>query len=267
MARLDGKVAFITGAARGQGRSHALTLAREGADVAICDVVGQMKTVPYPLATGEDLEETARMVEELGRRCVCMQADVRSSEEMRAVADRAVGELGRIDILCANAGISTYAKSWELTDEQWDEVIGVNLTGAWKSCRAVIPYMISGGGGAIVMTSSVAGLKGLPGLAHYAAAKHGVVGLMRSLAYELAEHNVRVNSIHPTGVNTPMVDNEVMGPLVDEHREYALGGVNLMGNVLTEPQDVSNAVLWLVSDEARYVTGVALPIDAGALVK
>ena len=233
----------------------------------VCDIAAPLDTVPYPMATPEDLEETASMVRKLGRRCLSIQADVRESGQMQRVVERTTDELGRTSILCANAGVATYEKSWKLSDEQWEEVIGVNLTGAWKSCRAVIPGMIEGGGGAIVLTSSLAGLKGLPGLSHYAAAKHGVVGLMRSLAYELAEHGIRVNSVHPTGVDTPMVAPAVMEPLVAEHPEYALGGRNLMGNVLIDPQDVSDAVLWLVSDAARRVTGVALPVDAGAMIR
>ena len=210
VGRLYGKVALITGGARGQGRSHALAFAREGADVVICDVVEQLPTAPYPLAAEEDLIETATMVEDLDRRCVAIKADVRDGEQMQGVVERVVEEFGRVDILLANAGIESFGKAWELTDEQWDEMIGVNLTGVWQSCKFVVPHMIERRRGVILMTSSIAGLKGLANEAHYCAAKHGVVGLMRSLAIELAPYNVRVNAIHPSSVDTPIIKNQAM---------------------------------------------------------
>lgn len=267
MGKLDGKVAVITGGARGQGRSHAVTLAREGADIVICDIAAQIDTVPYPMATLEDLEETKRMVEDLDRRCVAVRADVRDGAQMQAVAERAMSEFGRIDILLANAGIAGFASggSWELTDEQWRDMIDTNLTGVWQSCKAVIPHMIDGGrGGSIVITSSTAGLKGFAGTGHYVAAKHGVVGLMRTLAIELAPHNIRVNTVHPTGVNTPMVVNEAMAQLLADNPSAIS---NLLPVELLEPVDISNAILWLVSDDARYVTGVTLPVDAGFTIQ
>ncbi|HMQ34709.1 MAG TPA: mycofactocin-coupled SDR family oxidoreductase [Chloroflexaceae bacterium] len=275
MGMLDGKVALITGGARGQGRAHALAMAREGADLALCDLAAQLPSVPYPMATPADLAETARMVEGLGRRCVALTADVRSGEQMRAVAERCVGELGRLDILVANAGIESYGRAWELGDDQWDELVGVCLTGVWQSCKAAIPHMLGGGRGAIVITSSVAGLKGLANDAHYSAAKHGVVGLMRSLALELAPYSIRVNSVHPSSVNTPIIRNQATYTLFSGGRADAteaevlpaFRALNLLPIPWMEPEDIAAAVLWLVSDEARYVTGVALPVDAGLLVK
>lgn len=275
MTRLDGKVALITGGARGQGRSHALTLAREGADIVVCDVADQLPTAPYPLASAGDLTETARLVENLERRCVAVQADVRDGAQMRRVVERGLGEFGRIDILLANAGIESFGKAWELTEEQWEEMISVNLTGAWQSAKAVIPHMIEHGRGVILMTSSVAGMKGLLHEAHYGAAKYGMVGLMRTLANELAPHGIRVNTVHPSSVDTPIIKNQAMYTLFSggdpdatlEDVESAFRGLNLLDIPWMQPEDISNAVLWLASDEARYVTGVALPVDAGLLVK
>ena len=210
MGKLDGKVAFITGGARGQGRSHALTFAREGADIVVCDIAEGLPTVPYPLASAEDLADTVKMVEDLDRRCLAVQADVRESEQMREVAERAIVEFGHVDILLANAGIESFGWAQDLTDEQWDEMVAVNLTGAWKSCKAVIPHMIERHTGVIVITSSIAGLKGLANQAHYCAAKHGVVGLMRGLAIELAPYRIRVNTVHPSSVDTPIIKNQAM---------------------------------------------------------
>lgn len=275
MGKLDGKVALITGGARGQGRSHALTFAREGAKIVICDVAEQIPTAPYPLASVEELHETARMVEETGGRCVAVQADVRDSGQMKQAAERAISEFGRIDILLANAGIESFGPSWELTDEQWDEMLDVNLTGAFKSCRAVIPHMIERKAGVILITSSVAGLRGLSNQAHYCAAKHGVVGLMRSLALELAPHGIRVNTVHPSSVDTPIIKNQAMYTLFSggdpnatlEDVTPAFRELNLQDVPWMEPGDISNAMLWLASDEARYVTGTALPVDAGLMAK
>jgi SDR family mycofactocin-dependent oxidoreductase len=266
--RLEGKVALVSGAARGQGRSHALRLAQEGADVIAFDVCTQLATVPYPLATPDDLKETVRQVEELDRRIVAREADVRDSGALTALVAEGVAELGRLDIVCANAGIATFAENaWSITDEAWDEMIAVNLTGVWRTVKAAIPAMIDGGaGGSIVITSSTAGVKGMAGIGHYVAAKHGVVGLMRTLANELAPHSIRVNTVHPTGVNTPMVVNDFMAEF--------LAGADMSANLqnalpveMVEAVDISNAIVWLSSDEARYVTGVSLPVDAGFLQK
>jgi SDR family mycofactocin-dependent oxidoreductase len=275
MGRLDGKVAFITGGARGQGRSHALTFAREGAEIAICDIVEQLPTVPYPLASANELAETARMVGESGRRCLALETDVRDGAGMREAIEQTVSELGKVDVLVANAGIESFGKSWELSDEQWEEMVSVNLTGVWKSCRAVIPPMIERRSGVILMTSSIAGLRGLSNQAHYCAAKHGVVGLMRSLALELAPHGIRVNTVHPSAVDTPIIKNQAMYTLFGggdpnttlEDATPAFRELNLLDTPWLEPQDLSNAMLWLASDEARYVTGVALPVDAGLMAK
>nr|PZN59553.1 MAG: SDR family mycofactocin-dependent oxidoreductase [Sphaerobacter thermophilus] len=271
MGKLDGKVAVITGGARGQGRSHAVTLAREGADIVICDIAAPLTYPKYPAATPDDLEETKRLVEDLDRRCLAIQADVRDLKQMEMVAERAMSEFGRIDILLANAGIHSYARNtWEMPEEQWDEMIEVNLTGVWKTCRAVIPHMIAGGrGGTIVITSSINGLKGSPSWSHYVAAKHGVVGLMRSLASELAPHNIRVHTVHPTGVNTPMgAGAPEMFEQLNEWWPNAMQSLtNLLDVQMVEPEDISNAILWLVSDDARYVTGTTQLVDAGLMVK
>ncbi|GAA3247466.1 mycofactocin-coupled SDR family oxidoreductase [Pseudonocardia petroleophila] len=266
--RLEGKVALVSGAARGQGRSHAVRLAQEGADVIAFDVCSQLGTVPYPLATPDDLAETVRQVEELDRRIVAREADVRDSGALTALVAEGVGELGRLDVVCANAGIATFAENaWSITDEAWDEMIAVNLTGVWRTVQAAIPTMIDGGdGGSIVITSSTAGIKGMAGIAHYAAAKHGVVGLMRTLAIELAPHSIRVNTVHPTGVNTPMVVNDFTAQFLATD-DGAANIQNLLPVEMVEAVDISNAVVWLASDEARYVTGVSLPVDAGFLQK
>lgn len=275
MGKLDGRVALITGGARGQGRSHALTLAREGASIVVCDIASQMETVPYPMATADQLNETVRLVEDLDQRCVAVQADVRDEQQMQAVAERALTEFGQIDILLANAGIASFAPAWEMTRQMWQEMIDVNLTGVWQSCKAVIPHMIERGqGGAIVLTSSTAGLAPFGNLAHYTAAKHGVVGLMRVLAIELAPHMIRVNTVNPTTVNTDMIHNQAIydlftgkeGATLEEARP-AYQGLNALPIPWVEPQDISNAILWLVSDEARYVTGITVPVDAGFLIK
>ena len=268
MGKLDGKVAVITGGARGQGRAHAVTLARHGAQIVVCDIAAPLDFIGYPPATQADLDETARQVEDLDRRCVAVKADVRSGEQMRAVAERAMSEFGRIDILCANAGICDFEFSWEMPEAQWQQTIDINLKGVWQSCKAVIPHMIEGGrGGAIVITSSVAGLKGLQGLTHYASTKHAVVGLMRTLAVELAPHSIRVNTVHPTGVNTMMGANPDMARIVERFPLLIQGSTNLLPIPMVEPEDISNVIAWLVSDEARYVTGVTLPVDAGATTK
>jgi SDR family mycofactocin-dependent oxidoreductase len=273
MGRVDGKVAFITGGARGQGRAHAVRLAEEGADIIAIDLCDQIGTVDYPMSTKADLAETARLVEELDRRIMTRQADVRDVGQLEAAVQAGLDEFGKIDIAIANAGILSSAPAWELSVEEWQDMIDINLTGAWKTARAVIPSMIERGeGGAIVLTSSNAGLIAFPNLAHYTSAKHGVTGLMKTLAVELAPHMIRVNSVHPTTVDTPMVDNPqsyelLMGGMKGATRadaEETMKSLNALPIPWVEPIDVSNAVLWLVSDEARYVTGMPLQVDAGA---
>jgi SDR family mycofactocin-dependent oxidoreductase len=273
---LDGKVAFVTGAARGQGRSHALRLAEEGAEIVACDICEQIDTVEYPLASEDDLNETARLVEDLDRRIVARKADVRDGGQLKVVVEEGISEFGKIDIVCANAGIATYGPSWELTEEAWQDMIDTNLTGVWETCKAVIPHMIERGeGGSIILTSSTAGIMGLANIGHYTAAKHGVVGLMKVLANELAPHMIRVNSIHPTGVDTPMVQNEATYRLflpdvenpTREDAAQAFQTLNSLPIPWVEARDISNAVLWLASDEARYVTGQQLKVDAGSTEK
>jgi len=264
--RLEGKVAFITGAARGQGRSHAIRLAQEGADIIAVDICKQIATVPYPMATPEDLEATVKAVEELDRRIFAREADVRDEGGLKAAFDEGVAELGPVDIVLANAGIAPM--SMHEDHDAWQDVIEVNLTGVFNTVETATPSMIKrGNGGAIVLTSSTAGINGIGGPTRgglgYTAAKHGVVGLMRSYANVLAPHNIRVNSVHPTGVNTPMVVNDVMQEFLQADPSMGQAMANALPVDMIEPVDVSNAILWLVSDEARYITGVALPVDAG----
>lgn len=272
MGRLDKKVAFITGAARGQGRSHALRLAEEGASIIAVDVCGPVQTVPYATATEADLAETVKLVEAKDRRILARKADVRDLASLQKVVDEGIREFGGIDIVSANAGIFSFGPAWELTEEQWQHMLDVNLTGVWKTCKAVIPSMIKRGrGGSIVLTSSTAGLIAYGNSAHYVAAKHGVTGLMRTLAIELAPHNIRVNSIHPTTVKTDMILNEATYKLflpgtkdpTEKDAAAAFTGMNALKIPWVDPVDISNALLFLASDEGRYVTGTTQVIDAG----
>lgn len=275
--RLEGKVAFVTGAARGQGRSHAVRLAQEGADIIAIDVCKQIDGVPFPMSTPEDLAETVSMVKALDRRIVATETDVREFDAMKAAVDAGVEQLGRLDIVVANAGIGNTGNPMSEMDEKtWHDMLDVNLTGVWLSAKAAIPHLVEGGrGGSIVLTSSVGGLKALPNIGHYVAAKHGVVGVMRTLAVELAQHNVRVNSVHPTQVNTPMVMNDstfrMFRPDLENPTAEDIAPLSQMMHTLpvawVEPEDVSNAVLFLASDESRYITGVPLPVDAGSMLK
>jgi (+)-trans-carveol dehydrogenase len=276
MGRVEGKVAFITGAARGQGRSHAIRLAEEGADIIAVDIASQVDSVPYPMSTPEDLAETVKQVEALDRRIVATQADVRDYQTLKQALDNGVAELGRLDIVCANAGIVSFGVSHELPEETWQDMIDINLTGVWHTCKAATQHLIDGGqGGSIIITSSLAGLMALGNLAHYNSAKHGLVGLMRTLANELAPHFIRVNSLHPTSVDTEMIQNDATYKLFrpdleNPTREDALdafGMANLLPIPWVEARDISNAVLFLASDEGRYITGVTLPVDAGGLIK
>jgi SDR family mycofactocin-dependent oxidoreductase len=277
MGRCDGKVALVTGAARGQGRSHAVKLASEGADIIAIDLAAPIASVQhYPPATMDDLAQTERMVEEHDRRILARQADVRDLSAMEAVVAEGLAEFGHIDIVVANAGITTTGRAWEIEPAAWQEMIDINLTGVWHTVRPVIPAMIEAGrGGAIVMTSSTAGTMGLPGLVHYVAAKHGVVGIMRGLANELAEHSIRVNTVNPTNVGTDMILNQ---PTYDwfrpdlesptkEDAKQGFKSFNLLPVPWVEPEDVSNAILYLVSDDGRYMTGQTFNIDCGASTK
>ena len=276
--RMEGKVAFVTGAARGQGRSHAVRLAQEGADIVAVDICEDIGTVTpyYPLATEAELAETVAAVEFLDRRIVARKADVRDLAGLQAAFDEGLAEFGHVDTVVANAGIATYGKAWELTGEQWKDMIDVNLTGVFHTAKVAIPSMIEADrGGSILFTSSIGGLKGIQHVAHYVAAKHGIVGLMRTLSNELGPHRIRVNTIHPTNVDTIMIQNPgtyaMFSPGDPEpSQEKAMPGflsLNTLPVPWVEPVDISNAVLFLASDEARYVTGVAFPVDAGAFVK
>ena len=267
MGRLDGKVAFITGAARGQGRAHSVRLASEGADIIAVDICAGFTTVKLHPATPQDLEETARLVEKEGRRVVARPADVRDLDGLQAVVDEGVAELGRLDVVVANAGVLNTGWTWELTAEQWREVIDVNLTGAFNTAKVAIPTMIrQGQGGSIIMTSSVAGLYGQPFTAPYTASKHGVVGLARCLANELAEHSIRVNTIHPTGVETEMDHVPDLFELI-QSRAATLGPVfrNALPDEVMQPEDIAGVVAFLASDESKDMTGGQIRIDCGKL--
>jgi SDR family mycofactocin-dependent oxidoreductase len=283
MGLLDGKVAVISGAARGQGRAHAVRLAREGADIIAMDICADIDTVHYPLASPEDLDETVRQIERLGRRVLATQTDVRSATAVAAAIDRGLEELGRLDIVLANAGIAMYDAADVMSEQSWRDMIDTNLTGVWTVCRASLPHLIEGGrGGAMVLVSSVAAHMGMLNLGHYSAAKAGVVGLMRSLAVELAPHMIRVNTIHPTSVNTGMIINEATydllvegaGPAANDGAANApadvveaFKGINAMPVAWAEPEDISEAVVFLVADSGRYVSGTQLSVDAGAAAK
>ncbi|MBM7369001.1 mycofactocin-coupled SDR family oxidoreductase [Gordonia hydrophobica] len=277
MGQLDNKVALVTGAARGQGRSHAIRLAEEGADIIAIDLCAKVDTTEYRGSTVEELDETARYVEKAGQRAVTAVADVRDLGAMEKAVAAGIAELGRLDIVVANAGIFSSAPLHELTEHQWDEMIDINLSGVWKTMRATVPHLIDQGeGGSIILISSTGGLQGFPNFAHYVAAKHGVTGLARTASNELGAHRIRCNSIHPTSVLTDMIDHEAMyrlfrpdleSPTHDDFREACQSGMNVLPTPWLEPSDISNAVLWLASDASRYVTGIALPVDAGAMSK
>jgi SDR family mycofactocin-dependent oxidoreductase len=262
--RFTGKVAFITGAARGQGRAEAERLAAEGADIIAVDVCGQLATTQYSGATPEDLDETVALVEKLGRRIVARQVDIRDFEALSTALNDGVSELGRLDVVIANAGMTTAARVWEIDAEHWRESIDVNLTGAFHTAKAAVPIMLEqGSGGSIVFTSSVAGLRGLPFLGSYVAAKHGLVGLAKTLANELAECRIRVNTVHPHGVATDLTVPELF-PQVQEFapdlEALFIGG---LPDQMSSVHDIAAAVAWLASDEARHVTGIQLPVDLG----
>ena len=275
--RVEGKVAFITGAARGQGRSHAIRLAQEGADIIAVDLAAQVDSVPYPLATPDDLAGTVKEVEALDRRIIAAQADVRDYGALKKALDDGVAELGRLDIVSANAGVASFGRAEELPEQTWQDVIDTNLTGIWHAAKAAIPHLRAAGGGSIILTSSVLGLRASGNTGHYVAAKHGVVGLMRTLALELAPDMIRVNSVLPTTVDTDMIHNAGMyalfAPDLDEKDRTKervterFQAPHALPIPWVEPVDISNAVLWLASDESRYVTGVTLPVDGGFLVK
>jgi SDR family mycofactocin-dependent oxidoreductase len=270
--RVKGKVAFVTGAARGQGRAHAVRLAAEGADIIAIDLCGPIGTVPYALASEADLKETARQVEAFGRKIVASRADVRDYSALEAAVSQGVTKLGRLDIAVANAGILSAAPTDALPEQSWQDMIDVNLTGVYHAAKAAIPHIRAGGeGGSIVLTSSALGIRAMPNLPHYVAAKTGVIGLMRAMALELAADKIRVNTVNPSIADTLMVQNEAVHKLFVPHienptREQAaevFATLNPMPTPWVDAEDVANAVLFLVSDEARFVTGLEVKIDAG----
>jgi SDR family mycofactocin-dependent oxidoreductase len=275
MGVLDGKVAFISGGARGQGRSHAVRLAQEGADIITFDICAPLDTVAYAQATEEDLVETVKHVESLDRRIVAKKADVRDQEAVSAVLEEGIAEFGRVDIVLANAGIMPIIGEKAAKRQAWHDAIDIMLTGVLHTCEAAIPRLVEqGDGGSIVITSSTAGLKAPmrvldvknDGLLGYIAAKHGVIGLMRSYANSLGPYGIRCNTIHPTGVNTGMVANPEFYALAEKQPSLMEAMHNTLPVPLIEPIDISNAIVYLVSDAGRYVTGITMPVDAGAMV-
>src|SRR6195952_3422673 len=278
MGRLEGKVAFITGAARGQGRAHAVRLAQEGADIIAIDACKKIETVDLIAAsTPEDLAETADLVKGHDRRIVTAEVDVRDYDALKAAVDSGVEQLGGLDIIVANAGIGNGGQTLDKTSEtDWTAMIDINLAGVWKTVKAGVPHILAGGkGGSIILTSSVGGLKAYPHTGHYVAAKHGVIGLMRTFAVELGAQNIRVHSVHPTHVSTQMLHNEgtfkMFRPDLENPGADDMAPICQMFHTLpipwVDPIDISNAVLFFSSDEGRYLTGVTLPIDAGSCLK
>jgi (+)-trans-carveol dehydrogenase len=276
--RVEGKVAFITGAARGQGRAHAVRLAQEGADIIAVDICKKIDTVDVIAAsTPEDLAETADLVKGHNRRIFTAEVDVRDYDALKAAVDTGVEQLGRLDIIVANAGIGNGGQTLDKTSEaDWTAMIDINLSGVWKTVKAGVPHILAGGrGGSIILTSSVGGLKAYPHCGHYVAAKHGVVGLMRTFAVELGAQNVRVNSVHPTNVNTPLfMNDDTMKLFRPDLENPGPDDMKVVGQLMhtlpigwVEPEDIANAVLFLASDESRYITGVTLPIDGGSCLK
>ena len=278
MGSLDGRVAFVTGAARGQGRAYAVRLAREGADVVVSDACAAVSdSVPYAAATPEDLAETARLVEAEGRKALSAVVDIRDDAAVKALVADAVEQFGRLDVLVANAGVLSWGRLWELTDEQWNSVIDTNLTGTWRTLRAVIPAMIeSGNGGSIVIVSSSAGIKATPGNGHYAASKHGLTALTNTLAIELGEYGIRVNSIHPYSIETPMITNQAMLEVLGKHHSYLhsfppmpyqppnQGGAGDR-SVFMSPGEAAEVVVWLAGDNSGVLSGSQIVLDRGVM--
>ncbi|MEZ5383335.1 MAG: mycofactocin-coupled SDR family oxidoreductase [Microthrixaceae bacterium] len=273
--RFDGQVVFITGAARGQGREEAVRFAAEGARIIGVDLADQLGSIPYPMATPEDLATTVALVEAAGGAMVARAADVRDLAALQGAVDEGLDRFGRLDVVVANAGVYAPAGFLDLSEAAWDETVGTNLTGVFKTVRAAAPAMIEADrGGSVVITSSIAGLRGLYASAPYVASKHGVTGLMKTLALELAPHRIRVNTVHPSSVRTPMIDNDYFPAMIRgdlDHPSFEdtaefLGSQQALDFPWLEPSDVANAVLWLCSAEARGITGVALPVDAGNLL-
>lgn len=273
MGRMDGKVAFITGAGRGQGHAHAVRLAEEGADIIALDVLEDLKGFTYPMASMADRDETVALVQSLGRRIIFEKADIRDLPRLHEVVRAGIAEFGHIDVVVANAGAASPAVSYEMSEESFTETIDMFLTSTWRTVRAVAPHMIKARrGGSIIMISSTSGLIGVANMAHYVAAKHGVIGLMKACAIELGPFSIRVNAIAPSNVNTPMLHSPAVREVwtgnaaaTDEEVMPVMAGMHILDVPWVEPVDISHAVLWLASDEARYVTGSTIPVDAGAL--
>lgn len=274
---LHGRVALITGGARGQGRAHALALADAGADIVLIDACAPIATAEYPMPTPDDLERTAKDIEQLDRRVIARQVDIRDQAGLDAVVTEALGTFGGIDIVCANASIVSIGRTWEITDEQWQQTLDVDLTGTWRTVKAVVPSMIErGNGGSIIMTASVAGTQGMPNLGAYVAAKHGVMGLMKTMANELGQYSIRVNAVQPGVIRTPIVEDnnallrlfrpDLESPTMAD-AEAGFQSINSLPVAWLEPDEVSGAVLFLASDAARHITGITIPVDAGCINK
>ena len=278
MGDLEGRVAFVTGAARGQGRAYAVRLAQEGADVIISDICAPVsQTIPYPGATPDDLAETVRLIEAEGRKVLARQVDIRDDAAVRTLVADGIEQFGRLDILVANAGVLSWGRLWELTDEQWNSVIDVNLTGTWRTLRAVIPAMIeAGNGGSIIIVSSAGGLKATPGNGHYAASKHGLTSLTNTLALELGEYSIRVNSIHPYSIATPMITNDAMMSILAAHPSYLNSfaampyqpptkGSRAKRNDFMSAEEAAEVVVWLAGDNSSVLSGSQISIDRGVM--
>lgn len=274
---LAGRVALVTGAARGQGRAHAVRLAAEGADVIALDLCGSASpSIAYPPATADELAETARAVKSTGRDVLTREVDIRDLTALQQVVADGVAELGRLDIVVANAGVLSWNRLWEMSEEQWDTVIGVNLSGTWRTIRAAVPAMISAGnGGSIIVVSSSTGLKATPGNGHYSASKHGLVGLTNALALELGEYGIRVNSVHPYAVKTPMTGFEGMSDILGRYPHYlhSLSPMPLQPHGVTDPErlgllmpeEVSDVIAWLAGSGSATLSGCQVPVDRGQL--
>jgi len=272
MGSVEGRVALVTGAARGQGRAHAIALAAEGADVIVTDIAHDIATIPYPLGTADELAETVALVEATGRHCVSMVADIRDTAAMNAVVAEGMEAFGKIDICVANAGVTGFGKVHEFDDDTWNDMIDVDLTGTFKTIRAVLPHMLERRYGRIVATSSMAGRMGNPHLAHYAAAKWGVIGLVKSLAMDVANKGITVNAIAPAAVDTPMLHNPAMYSLfcpeienpTREDVTHRYQTMNRMGIPWMEPEEVSRAVLFVAADAAGAMTGQVIEVSLGS---
>ena len=278
MGDLAGRVAFVTGAARGQGRAYAVRLAREGADVIISDICAPVsETIPYVGATPEDLAETARLVEAEGRAVLSRTVDIRDDVALRQLVADGVERFGRLDVLVANAGVLSWGRLWELSDEQWNTVIDVNLTGSWRTLRAVIPAMIdAGNGGSVIIISSSAGLKATPGNGHYAASKHGLTSMTNTLALELGEYSIRVNSVHPYSIATPMIQNDAMLAVLGKHQSYLHSFAPMpyqppakdsgaKRSDFMSPEEAAEVVVWLAGDRSGLLSGSQISIDRGVM--